>query len=35
MHELLKVVEDLHRLVSGFPGAWLWRRRGEDDDESS
>lgn len=31
LHELLAIVEDLHRLVTGLPGAKLWRSRGRDE----
>jgi hypothetical protein len=29
LHELLEVVEDLRRVVTGLPGVGLLRRRGE------
>jgi hypothetical protein len=31
LHELLEIVQDVHRLISGLPGARLWRSRGKDD----
>lgn len=30
LHELLGLVEDLHRMVEGLPGVKLLRRRGAD-----
>jgi hypothetical protein len=31
LHNVLKLLEDLHQLASGLPGAKRLRRRGEDD----
>jgi ABC-type transporter Mla subunit MlaD len=31
LHEMLDIVADLHRLITGLPGSRLWRSRGEDD----
>jgi hypothetical protein len=31
LHELLEIVQDMHRLITGLPGARLWRSRGKDD----
>lgn len=33
VHELLEVVEDLRRVISGLPGIGLLRRRGEDESD--
>jgi hypothetical protein len=31
LHELLEVVEDLRRVVTGLPGVGLLRKRGDDE----
>ena len=31
LQELLEIVQDVHRLISGLPGARLWRSRGKDE----
>ena len=30
LHELLRLVEDLHRMVAGLPGVRMLRRRGSE-----
>ena len=33
LHELLEVVEDLRRVITGLPGVGLLRRRSDDDEK--
>ena len=34
LHEMLRLVEDLHNMVAGLPGMGRLRKRGEQDDDS-